>query len=79
MGKTLAEFIGGTEKSPFEATNKELADSRFCDDVHFKSEEEKKLFYILGESIIDDEKKRLEIGMKYFGYDNAEKLQELRS
>lgn len=77
MGKTLAEFMNVAGKSPFEATNKELADSRFCDDVHFKSEEEKTLFYELGESILDDEKKRLEIGMEHFGYDNTEKLQGL--
>lgn len=68
-----------TEKSPFESTNKELADSRFCDDVHFKSVEEKKLFYKLDESIIYDERKRLAIGMKHFGYGNAEKLKELNS
>lgn len=77
MGKTLAEFMNVAGKSPFEATNKELADSRFCDDIHFKSEEEKKLFYKLGESILDDEKMRLEIGMGQFGYDNTEKLQRL--
>lgn len=77
MGKTLADLMNVEGKSPFEATNKEMADSRFCDDVHFKSEEEKKLFYELGESILDDEKKRLEIGMEHFGYDNTEKLQRL--
>lgn len=77
MGKTLAEFMNVAGKSPFEATNKELADSRFCDDVHFKSEEEKKLFCKLDKSIIYDERKRLEIGMKHFGYDNAEKLKQL--
>lgn len=79
MGKTLAEFMNVTKKSPFEATNQEIADSRFYDDIGFKSEEERNLFCKLGEPVIDDERKRLEIGMKHFGYDNAEKLRKLNS
>lgn len=55
-----------------------MADARFCDDVEFKSEEEE-YFWSLPAFIVDDEVKRLTIGMKKFGYDNKEKLKNLNT
>ncbi|ERT59008.1 hypothetical protein [Peptoniphilus sp. BV3C26] len=77
--ETVKEFFERKSKlkSPFEATNKELADSRFCDDVDFKSKEEEKYFCSLPDSIAGDEIKRLTIGMEKFGYDNKKKLNDL--
>ncbi|MDQ0274530.1 hypothetical protein J2S72_000538 [Peptoniphilus koenoeneniae] len=74
---SLIERAKLSVKSPFEATNEELADSRFCDDVDFKSKEEEKYFCSLPDSIAGDEIKRLTIGMEKFGYDNKKKLSDL--
>ena len=66
-------------KSPFEATNDELAHDRFHSDIRFKSEEEEKYFWSLPDSIAGNEIKRLTIGMEKFGYDNKEKLRNLNA
>lgn len=77
MGKSLRERLKTAGKSPFECTNKEMADARFCDDVHFKSKEEENYYFSLDDSIRGNEIKRLEIGMKKFGYDNKDKIRQL--
>ena len=80
IGKmTLDELASKQGLSPFEATNDELAHDRFHSDIRFKSEEEKKCFYSLPDSIAGDEVKRLTIGMEKFGYDNKEKLRNLNA
>ncbi len=52
--ETLREFFDRKSKlnSPFEVTNKELADARFCDDVDFKSKEEKGKLKVLLEVVL---------------------------
>ncbi|MDO5041254.1 MAG: hypothetical protein Q4D95_04100 [Peptoniphilus sp.] len=79
MSKTLRELFAKypKNKSPFEATNKDLEYSRFHDDVDFKSEEEEKYYFSLGSWIDRDEIKRLTIGMEKFGYDNEKLIEKL--
>ncbi|MDO5041625.1 MAG: hypothetical protein Q4D95_06005, partial [Peptoniphilus sp.] len=81
MSKTLRELFAKypKNKSPFEATNKDLEYSRFHDDIEFKSEEERTYYFSLGDWIDEDEIKRLTIGMEKFGYDNAELINSLKS
>lgn len=76
---SLLERAKLSGKSPFEATNDELAKDRFYENIRFKSKEEEKYFYSLPDSIAGNEIKRLTIGMEKFGYDNKEKLRDLNA
>lgn len=78
IGKmTLDELASKQGLSPFEASNEELAKDRFYENIRFKSKEEEQYFYSLSDSIIEDEIKRLTIGMEKFGYNNKKKLSDL--
>ncbi len=64
--ETFEKYEGS--KSPFEATNEELARSRFDEGIDFKSDEELAFWLKMTYEEQIDEEYRLKIGREKFGY-----------